>query len=283
MNTTPISPLVAVVTPIYNGGKHLEETMECVQAQTYPNIVHIVLNNASKDNTAEIIAKYANGTTNFPVIAHKNQAVLPIGENWNAAISHTPKDAKYIRFLCADDLMKPDFVEKSVAIAEFDDNISAVASYITKNDTPQDFGVLFDASMLGMDFEAFLAILKNKKLGMIHEELGWVRMHEDSQTSTVMLKKNTHFADWHTALYRHGKDVFSPAEFEAVAKNFERYYLGKCRGWQRENGGNEVVKYHEKRFAETRSPITNMDKLDSLLHGALVKAGIRPSWTGWPN
>ncbi len=36
------TPLVAVVTPVYNGEKYLAETMECVQAQDYPELVHIV-------------------------------------------------------------------------------------------------------------------------------------------------------------------------------------------------------------------------------------------------
>ncbi len=312
-------PLVAIITPVYNGGKFLEETMECVQNQTYPNIVHVVLDNCSKDNTAEIIEKYKD--SKIPVLPYKNEDVLPIVPNWNAAFGHTPKDAKYIRLLCADDTMKPDFIEKTVAVAEKDEDISAVCSLITKNDDSVEFSwpdqevmdgdevirrffkaeigffavhslmradvlelrtPFLNASYTGFDFEVFLAILKGKKMGMIHEELGWVRIHGESQTSTVMLSKNTHFADWYSTLYDHGKDVFSEEEFKRVAKRYERYYLGKCRGWQR-TGADEIVKFHKDRIAEVRSPVTMWDEVDSLVHGAMVKIGARPGWTGWPN
>ena len=39
-------PLVAIATPVYNGAEYLADTMACVQAQTYPNLVHCVLDNA---------------------------------------------------------------------------------------------------------------------------------------------------------------------------------------------------------------------------------------------
>lgn len=312
-------PLVAIVTPVYNGEKYLEETMDCVQAQTYPNLIHVVLDNCCKDNSAAIIDKFENAKV--PVLRFKNEETLPITENWNTCISHAPDEAKYIRLLCADDTMTPDFIEKTVKIAETDDEITAVCTQITKNDDPVDFNwpdqdvmdgnevirrffkadigffavhslmrhdvvnlrdPLFESRYVGFDFEAFLAILKDKKMGMVHEELGWVRIHQDSQTSTIMLKKNTHFADWHTTLYIYGKDVFTPKEFADVSKNYERYYLGQCRNWLR-NGGKEIVQFHMDRIAESRPPITAMDKLDSRIHGALTKFGFRKAWTGWPN
>ncbi len=38
-----IRPLVAIVTPVYNGNPWLVRTLASVQAQTYPNLVHVVL------------------------------------------------------------------------------------------------------------------------------------------------------------------------------------------------------------------------------------------------
>ena len=46
--------LVAVLTPVYNGARFLRETMECVQASDYTNMVHVILDNASTDATPEI-------------------------------------------------------------------------------------------------------------------------------------------------------------------------------------------------------------------------------------
>src|ERR1700731_169502 len=55
MARTNDPPLVAITTPVYNGERYLGETMACVQAQTYPNLVHLVVDNASTDRSAEII------------------------------------------------------------------------------------------------------------------------------------------------------------------------------------------------------------------------------------
>lgn len=51
-------PLVAVVTPVYNGGAYLEATMRCVQQQTYENLVHVIVDNCSSDNTSDIIDQF---------------------------------------------------------------------------------------------------------------------------------------------------------------------------------------------------------------------------------
>jgi glycosyltransferase involved in cell wall biosynthesis len=51
-------PLVSVITPAYNRADYLEETIESVLSQDYPNLEYIVLDDGSKDNTRELLAKY---------------------------------------------------------------------------------------------------------------------------------------------------------------------------------------------------------------------------------
>src|SRR5689334_8115643 len=119
-------PLVAIVTPVYNGGKFLAKAMQCVQAQSYPNIVHIVLDNASTDDTAEIISSFRDAR--IPVASHVNEKLLPLQENWNRAFSYVPADAVYVKLLCADDLLRYDCIEKFVELAESDPQIEIVLS-----------------------------------------------------------------------------------------------------------------------------------------------------------
>jgi len=124
MHTEHRTPLVAVVTPVYNGARYLAETMECVQAQTYPNLVHVVLDNASSDATPDIIRDYQGGR--LQVAAHRNASVLPLVDNWNAAVALAPPEAGYFRLLAADDLMTPSAIEQMVALAESDPAIGLV-------------------------------------------------------------------------------------------------------------------------------------------------------------
>lgn len=314
------APLVAIITPVYNGAAFLRETMECVQAQDYPNLVHVVLDNCSKDGTAEIIAEFKD--RRVPVISARNAEVLPLYSNWNTAFSHAPADAKYVRLLCADDKMTPDCTSRMVEIAETDPEILLVGTNIYKNDDkipfvwPEDTNVLdgrevvrrffrneigffavhmlmrrdvmdwrnpvYDDAYVGADFESVLGILLHGKFGMVHDHLGWVRIHDASETAKTIVKKNTHFVDWLKALYRHGPEVFTPDEFRAVAKRYERHYLRKALRWRKE-GGPDAAERHFKALEETRGPIRAPDYVDAMIDWAMIRAGFRRYWSGWPN
>ena len=117
-------PLVAVVTPVLNGCPYLQETISSVQTQTYPNIIHIIVDNASSDGTADVIQAARGGPK--PILSIRNAETVAQVENWEIAVRLVPQEAEYFRILCADDLMPPDSIETMVHLAETDAEIGLV-------------------------------------------------------------------------------------------------------------------------------------------------------------
>ncbi len=51
-------PLISIVTPTYNQGQYIEETILSVKHQSYPRIEHIIMDGGSKDQTVAIMNRY---------------------------------------------------------------------------------------------------------------------------------------------------------------------------------------------------------------------------------
>ncbi len=56
-------PLVTIVTPSYNQGRFIKDTIESVLTQDYPHIEYIIMDAASTDSTAEVVKRYKNRLT----------------------------------------------------------------------------------------------------------------------------------------------------------------------------------------------------------------------------
>jgi len=120
-------PLVSVVTPVYNGEKHLSECIESVLAQTYRNWEYVVVNNCSTDSTAEIAENYSSKDKRIRISNNKEH--LNIIPNWNHALRQISPECKYCKVVHADDLLFPECIERMVQLAEANPSVGIVASY----------------------------------------------------------------------------------------------------------------------------------------------------------
>lgn len=103
--------LVSIITPTYNCGKFIAETIESVQAQSYQNWEMIIVDDCSTDNTKEIVKKYAE--------VDSRVQYRKLKKNSGAAIARTAAmklaQGEYMAFLDSDDLWYPNKLEKQMA------------------------------------------------------------------------------------------------------------------------------------------------------------------------
>jgi glycosyltransferase involved in cell wall biosynthesis len=101
--------LVSVIVPAYNAGSYIRQTLESILNQTYRNLEVIVMNDGSKDNSEEIILQLQQQD---PRVRYKYKPNSGVSDTRNQGLALAR--GSYIAFLDADDLWKPDNLEKKV-------------------------------------------------------------------------------------------------------------------------------------------------------------------------
>ena len=107
-----INGLVSVITPVYNVEKYIDRTLRSVFAQTYKNIEIVLVDDQSKDRSAEIIMKYQE--THPEIVYFLQPKNMGAGHARNKALELAK--GQYVAFLDADDMWKPEKIEKQVRL-----------------------------------------------------------------------------------------------------------------------------------------------------------------------
>ena len=117
---------VSIIIPCYNQAKYVAEAIESALNQTYKNVEIVVINDASTDNSSDVIKSYTDKYPNIIFLDEKeNKGVV---KSRNLAIEKSTGD--YILPVDADDKIDSTFCEKAVKILDSDLDIKIVYSRI---------------------------------------------------------------------------------------------------------------------------------------------------------
>ncbi|WP_081624481.1 glycosyltransferase family 2 protein [Thioalkalivibrio sp. AKL7] len=109
------APLVSIITVVFNGEKHLEQTIQSVLCQSYQNIEYIVVDGGSSDGTVDIIERYADQIAYW--VSEPDDGVY---DAMNKGIRQA--NGKYVGLINSDDWYEKDAVETVVSTFEANDS-----------------------------------------------------------------------------------------------------------------------------------------------------------------
>ncbi len=121
-----LGSLVSVLLPVYNGEAFVRDAIESVLEQDYDNFEFVIVDNASTDKTAAIIADYSDDGR---IRVIHNNKTLPRLENFAKAFASASSMSAWFKFIGDDDRLLPDCLAEMVRAGEQHDNVGLVCSY----------------------------------------------------------------------------------------------------------------------------------------------------------
>lgn len=113
-------PLVCVCVPTYNAESTVQETIESILSQSYPNLVIHISDNASTDDTIKIIEAINDSRVHI----HRHDTNVGGEGNFNRCIQLA--EGKYTAIFHADDLYEREMLATQVAFLENNPEAGAV-------------------------------------------------------------------------------------------------------------------------------------------------------------
>lgn len=103
--------LVSIVMPVYNASAYLEKTIRSAQEQTYTNWELIAVDDASADDSFDLLCRLAQADPRIRPVRQEKNAGAAMARNRGMDLVQ----GRYLAFLDSDDIWAPDKLEKELA------------------------------------------------------------------------------------------------------------------------------------------------------------------------
>lgn len=118
--------LISVIVPVYNVEKYLVRCVQSIQKQTYQNLEIILVDDGSKDNSAQLCNDFAKNDTRIKVV-HKENGGLGFARNSGLSIA----TGEFVLFVDSDDFIDDNHIENlyNCLAHDFADTVIGSLSY----------------------------------------------------------------------------------------------------------------------------------------------------------
>jgi glycosyltransferase involved in cell wall biosynthesis len=117
-----VEPAVTVLLAVYNGERHLAESIDSVFAQTFEDFELLVVDDASTDATSQILAGYSD--SRLRVL--RNERNLGLTRSLNRGLAESR--GRYVARQDADDVSAPERLERQAAFLDANPDVTLLAS-----------------------------------------------------------------------------------------------------------------------------------------------------------
>jgi glycosyltransferase involved in cell wall biosynthesis len=143
-------PIVSVIMPAYNAEKYIAEAISSVQNQTFSDWELIIIDDGSKDDSAEIAKRYADDIKIF-FLQHPNKENKGVAQTRSLGVKASKGDL--IAFLDADDQFVPGKLQAQVDILNNYPGVIVTHSKVqTINETGVPYQYEFDLGNTSFDY-----------------------------------------------------------------------------------------------------------------------------------
>lgn len=219
--------LVSVIMPAYNAGGFIAESIRSVQQQTYSRWELLVIDDASTDETSQIVEGLAVNDDRIKL------HVLPTNQGAGFARNIGIKAATgdFISFLDADDLWKPHKLEAQLAVMEREGEKVCFSSYELMSENGQNLDkqikalkdLTFDKLKKANYIGNLTGIYNAREMGKIYCPL--IRKRQDWGLWLLAVKKagGARGIQEPLAIYRERKGSISQNKIEMLQYNYRVY------------------------------------------------------------
>lgn len=188
------SPLISIITPVFNSEKFLETAITSVQNQTYTNWELIIIDDASTDGSFEIVKELSNEDSRIiyeKLLVNSGPAI-----SRNCAIELAKGD--YIAFLDSDDFWAPGKLEIQVEFMQKNNCDVSFTSYIQVDEQGNSLG----KRVVAMSILPYERLLRNNYIGNL---TGMYRSKNIGKVFSPQIRKRQDWGVWLEAIKRSGK------------------------------------------------------------------------------